>query len=207
VSGARGGGTRAGLLLAGALCLCACPEDQPKADDRLIEKLKAEQERLAKSGHAVTGPPTAPAPNPLAVAVEKNEAPRDLPLPGEVSASSGKDGAVVQLTGLTRSRTLKGEHMALTSDATFLAVKLELTPGHTATTFDLPAAALQPAGGEEIGVARDAQAVMGQRLARLALSNAQAITLYFDVPEGALKPGLKLKIPASPEPVMMGLVP
>ncbi len=196
------------LVLATGLLL-GCPDQGPKADDPLIQKLKAEQERLAKNGTPAVGPPTAPQPNPLAVAVEKNEAPKELPLPGEVSATVGKDGATVQLTGLTRSKTIKGEHMALTSDATFLAVKLTLTAGKTATTFDLPNSVLQPAEGDPVPIARDAQAVTGQRLATTPVGDGtqKTLTLYFDVPEGALKPGLKLKIPASPEPVMMGLVP
>ena len=55
------------MIRKAALCmlaLCACPEDKPKADDRLIQKLQAEQERIAKSGKPA---PVAPAPgeNPI----------------------------------------------------------------------------------------------------------------------------------------------
>ncbi len=192
------------------LVLTACPDDkQPRGDDRLIEKLKAEQARQAKSGVPNAGPLRAPPPNPLAEAVQKDEAPKELPLPGANDATAGKDGARVQLTGLTRSRTLKGEKMALTSDAAFLSVKLTLTPGAKSTTLELPAATLVPAEGEELAVARDAQAVMGQRLANAKLEGegSHPVVLYFDVPEAAFKPGLKLKIPAGPEPVMMVLIP
>ncbi len=195
-------------LLAVCLALCACPEDKPKTDDRLIEKLKAEQDRIAKSGKPA---PVAPQPgeNPLLAAVQKDEAPRELPLSSVTTASAGNEGARVSLMGLTRSTTLKGDKISLTSDAVFLAVKLSIIAGPIATTLDLPGATVQQDKGEPIAVARDAQAVMGQRLAPVKFSGEtqQQVVLYFDVPEAALKSGsgLKLKIPAGAEPVMLSL--
>jgi hypothetical protein len=195
-------------LLALALVLCACPEDKPKGDDHLIEKLKAEQDRIAKSGKP---PPVAPQPgeNPLLAAVQKDEAPREIPLAQVTTGSAGPKGARVTLMGMTRSTTVKGDKISLTSDAVFLAVKLSIIAGPTPTTLDLPAATVQQDKGEEIAVARDAQAVMGQRLASTKFEGEthQQVVLYFDVPEAALKSGsgLTLKIPAGDQPVVVSL--
>lgn len=196
-------------LLAVTLSLCACPDDKPpKTDDRLIQKLQAEQERIAKSGKPAPRPPE-PGENPLLAAVQKDEAPRELPLSGITTVSAGDKGAHVTLTGMTRSTTLKGEKISLTSDAVFLSVKLSIIAGPVATTFDLPSASLEQDKGEPIAVARDAQAVMGQRLATTKFEGEthQQVVLYFDVPEAALKSGsgLKLKIPSGGEPVMLSL--
>jgi hypothetical protein len=195
-------------LLAVTLLLCACPDDKPKGDDRLIQKLQAEQARIAKSGKPA---PMAPEPkeNPLLAAVQKDEAPRELPLAGLTTASAGDKGARVTLSGMTRSTTLKGDKISLTSDSVFLSVKLSIIAGPAATTLDLPSASVQQDKGEEIPVARDAQAVMGQRLAsaRFEGETHQQVVLYFDVPEAALKSGsgLKLKIPSGDQPVLLSL--
>jgi hypothetical protein len=143
-------------------------------------------------------------------AVQKDEAPRDIPLSGMTTASAGDKGAHVSLMSMTRSTTVKGDKISLTSDAVFLAVKLSIIAGPAPTTLDLPGATVQQDKGEEIPVARDAQAVMGQRLAQVKFEGEthQQIVLYFDVPEAALKTGsgLKLKIPAGTDaPVMLSL--
>src|SRR4029077_14853050 len=109
-----------------SLALCACPDDKPpKADDKLIEKLKAEQDRIAKSGKTPPGGPQR-GESPLLAAVQKDEAPRDIPLSAVTTASAGDKGARVSLMGMTRSTTVKGDKISLTSDAVFLAVKLSI---------------------------------------------------------------------------------
>lgn len=184
---------RAAPFAALALALAGCPKDEaPPADDRLLQKLQAEKDRVEKSGQPARPPvaPVAPEPNPLAARAAMPDAPKVLPVVGAPDFSCGK--AACRVSSVETSHNVAGEKMSLTSDDYFfkVVVTAQVAAGGP---VDLSQAKLV-SGATEVAIARDAQRLAGtHELSRTLKPGEKAeLTLYFEAPMAIVAPGLKL---------------
>ena len=167
--------------------LCACPprSAEPLVDERdpLIQKLKAERERLEKARQST---------NPLADAIEHEAPPEQLkPLSG---ASLNAQGASFTVRSLEATQAVRAPKMALHTAERFLKVTLSVISA-TALRLDLSTTKLSTAT-REFPLARDAQR-LSEHASELSLdaNSARDVVLYFELPADALGPGLKLILP------------
>ncbi len=184
-------------LAAVGLALAGCPksDEQPPADDRLLQKLQAEKDRLQKNGEAprpLPGPAPIAEPNPLAQRAAMPDVPKVLPVPGNPDFACGK--ASCRVSSVETSHSVATDKMTLTSDDYFVRVVVtaQLAAGGP---IDLSQATLVQ-GEEKFTIARDAQSLGGTRdLNRAAKPGEKTeATLYFEVPKAAIAPGLKLVV-------------
>ncbi|MHB8874943.1 MAG: hypothetical protein ACYC8T_14740 [Myxococcaceae bacterium] len=193
------------VALAGAFALCACPREPAPDDERLLQKLKAEQQRLAG------GAPAAQAPAPpltgaddakeklaqLAAAGAVDEGARRLP-PGNATVHVGS--VAMKLASLSAGHSVSGGgKVSVTTPDLFLKVSLAAqNVGPAPAKLDLSFARVS-SGGQDYPLARDAQRAAGtHELQReFPLSERADLVLYFELPKEALREGLKLVLPAA----------
>ncbi len=197
-------------LLTAALFLGGCkeesvPEYPGAGDDRTLQKLRQEVDRVNQGGRPSQGPEATrgdPNANLAGLAAGLNvptERTWELPAPNEAVRV---DALSVKLAGLESSHSVKGSgKVSVTSEDLFFRVQL-LTHnlGSTPTTLDLDDAKLVGAGGQSHAVARDAQAVAGTRPLRRtwAPDERTDVVLLFELPPEALRDeGLHLLLQGS----------
>ncbi len=180
---------RASLVIAGLLLFSACPkkDEPPEFDpnDRLLKKMKEEQERLAKAP-----PRPQQEPDPLAEIVAKPSKPENLGIPSGVAADLGPISLV--LVEVQQSQTVSGEKVSLSTTDRFLKVTLEAT-SKKGLDLDLSGATL--ANGEKTAkLARDAQrAARGTPLVtHLGEGVQNELVLFFEAPDEMIGKGLKI---------------
>lgn len=176
--------------LAVGLLLCGCPkkDDAPPEfdpNDRLLQRMKAEQERLAKAG-----PPRLREPDPLAAIVASPSRPESLGIPSGVAADLGP--LSLSLAGVEQSQTVGGDRVSLATTDRFLKVTLEAT-AKKELELDLSGATLA-FGERSVPLARDAQrAARGSPLVtKFGAGEHQRLILYFEAPAEMIRKGLKI---------------
>lgn len=188
------------LLTAAALLLGGCTKEESArgaeggGDDRTLQKLRAEVDRVNQGGHPTRGPEsTRGDPNAqlagLAAGLDES-ADRPLALP-EPNATVHVDTLAVKLTGLESSHSVKGSgKVALTTEELFLRVRLVTqNVGAAPMTLDLDGAQVMGAGGQPYPLARDAQVVAGTRPLRRTWAPQERtdVVLLFELPPAALR--------------------
>jgi hypothetical protein len=192
----------AALLWTAAL-LGGCTKEEPvPGEDRTLEKLRAEVDRVNRGG--------APANPPLAVddprarlasraAGHEEKAAPQLSLPGR-NDTVHVGTVAVKLTGLEAHHSVRGNGaVGLTTDELFLRVEL-LTQnvGSAPVALALGGARLRDAWGKEYTLARDAQLLTGTRPLERTWEpdKREPLVLLFELPPAALASGLTLLLPA-----------
>jgi hypothetical protein len=178
------------FLALGLLLLCGCPkhEDPPEFDpnDRLLQKMKAEQDRLAKN------PPRMqePAVDPLAEIAARPGKPENLGIPSGVSADLGP--VSLTLLEVQQSQTVSGGKVSLATTERFLKVTLEAASKKD-VDLDLSGATLA-LDDKSVPIARDAQrAGRGSSLVTpLGAGTTQKLVLFFEAPDEMIRKGLKI---------------
>lgn len=172
-----------GLMFAG------CPKDEPQQEfdpnDRLLQKLKAEQERLAKAPKLKE-----PEPDPLAKIVASDSKPDFLGVPEGVAADLGT--TALTLVEVQRSQTVAGAKLSLSTTDRFLRVTLDAAAKKD-VTLDLSGAKLEN-GEHSVGIARDVQRVgHGSPLSvSLRAGSTEKLVLFFEAPDEMIAKGLKI---------------
>jgi hypothetical protein len=189
------------LLLALA---CTKGAEAPSEQDRLIAKLKAEQERMKAAPETARTGPDLTNPNfntgeedPLAKTAAEPQTPViTLKLPDKLDFSSGK--LAVHLNGVETTQAVNAGKVKLSTNERFLRVDLKLS-AQDKVEFDLSGASVQ-AGSENFPIARDAQRVVGTRTLTgpLNAGDAREAVLMFELPDAALEKGATLKLPLTP---------
>ncbi|MGV3619212.1 MAG: hypothetical protein ACO1OB_00265 [Archangium sp.] len=180
------------LLLIGLL-FTACPKDEPQEptfspDDRLLQKLKAEQERITNEKKKRAAEEAEP--DPLAKVVTANSKPDFLGIPSGVAADLGD--VAFALIEVQRSQTVTGRKVSLSTADRFLRVTLEAN-AEKDTLLDLSAAQLVN-GDKTAGIARDVQRLgNGSPLSLQLRTHALTqVVLFFEAPDEMIGKGLKL---------------
>lgn len=176
------------------LLLAGCPKDEPPAfdpNDRTLQKLKAEQDRLSRGGQA-SAPPRATdtPPNPLAEAAAAQGRPEPLEVPAGTSAKVG--ALTLSVKRAEVSQTVAGGKVSLSTADRFVRVTLTAVTGKR-ETLELADAKLVN-GAEEAGLARDVQKLgQGSPLsATVEPGVTQDLVLFFEAPPAMIKKGLKI---------------
>ncbi len=172
-----------GLLLSGCPKKDEPPEFDP--DDRLLQKMKEEQERLAKAA-----PRRLQEPDPLAEILARPSKPENLGIPTGVAADLGP--VSLSLLEVQQSQTVGGGKVSLSTTERFLKVTLEAT-SKKAIDLDLSGATLV-SGENTVGIARDAQrAARGSPLVTsVQPGGPQKLVLYFEASDEMMGKGLKI---------------
>ncbi|MFP2910161.1 hypothetical protein ACLESD_35015 [Pyxidicoccus sp. 3LFB2] len=186
--------TAAALLLGGCTKEESAPGAQGGGDDRTLQKLRAEVDRVNQGGRPTQGPESTrgdPNANLAGLAAGVDEAAeRKLPLP-EANATVHVETLAVKLTGLESSHSVKGSgKVSLTTEDLFLRVQLVTqNVGAAPLTLDLGGAKVVGATGQEVPLARDAQAVVGTRPLRRTWAPEERtdVVLLFEVPPAVLR--------------------
>ncbi|NTX00567.1 hypothetical protein HUA74_00560 [Myxococcus sp. CA051A] len=189
-------------LLAAALLIGGCTKEEPSsealgtADERTLQKLRQEVDRVNQGGRQAHGPEaTRGAPNAqlagLAAGLEE-AAPRQLGVP-EGNATVHVDSVAVKLTGLESSHSAKGSgKMSVTTEELFLRVQfVTQNVGPKPVTLDLESVTVVDAQGASYVLARDAQVLAGTRPLRRTWAPEERadIILLFELPPPALREG------------------
>lgn len=190
------------MLLCAAALLGGCKKEEPATgDDRTLEKLRQEVDRVNQGG-APSAAPGEDDPNARLAdlaAGQGQEQARTYALPSKETVKA--DTLALQPTGLESLHSLRGSgQVALTTGELFLLVKLDAeNAGEKPVHVALSTARLVDAGGKEYPLAHDAQTVGGTRKLDRTWEQAQrdALVLVFEVPPAAIAPGLSLLIPTS----------
>ncbi len=176
-------------LVIGLLLACGCPkkDEPPEFDpnDRLLQKLKEEQERLARAP-----PHRIEEPFPLAEIVARPSKPENLGIPAGVAADLGP--VSLTLIEVQQSQTVGSGKVSLATTERFLKVTLEAT---TKKPIDLDLSSATLAFGEKtVGIARDAQrAARGSQLVTsVETGGPQKLVLYFEAADEMIGKGLKI---------------
>lgn len=169
------------------LLLCGCPKNEaPEFDpnDRLLQKMKQEQERLAKL------PPRMPEPDPLADIIARPTKPEKLFIPAGVAADLGPIS--LSLVEVQQSQTVGGGKVSLSTTERFLRVTLEAT-SKKELDLDLSGATLV-FGEHTFHLARDAQrAARGSDLVtKFSVGSQLTLVLFFEVPDEMIGKGLRI---------------
>ncbi len=190
----------AALLWTAAL-LGGCTKEEPVPEDRTLEKLRAEVDRVNRGG--------APATPPLAVddprarlasraAGHEEKGPPKLALP-EKNDTVHASTVAMKLTGLEALHSVRGNGaVGLTTDELFLRVEVVTqNVGSAPVALALGGARLRDAWGKEYTLARDAQLLTGTRpLERTWEPNQrEPLVLLFELPPASLASGLTLLLP------------
>ncbi|MCE9667347.1 hypothetical protein LY474_05925 [Myxococcus stipitatus] len=196
-------------LLAAVLLVGGCTKDEPTsgamgtADDRTLQKLRQEVDRVNQGGRATPGPERADPNAQLAglAAAQEDMAPRKLNLP-ESNATVHVDTVALKLTGLEASHSVKGSgKLSMTTEDEFLRVQLvSQNVGEKPATLDLEEAKVVDAKGVAYGVARDVQVLAGTRPLRRTWGPEERtdVVLLFELPPQLLRDGdLGLVIPGT----------
>ncbi len=200
------------LLTAAALLLGGCTKEesapagaQGGGDDRTLQKLRAEVDRVNQGGHSTPGPEATrgdPNANLAGLAAGLDEAAEQrLRLP-ESNNTVHVDSLAVKLTGLESSHSVKGSgKVSLTTEELFLRVQMVTqNVGAAPLTLDLGGAKVMGASGQEVLLARDAQAVAGTRPLRRTWAPEERtdVVLLFELPPSVLREdGLHLVLQGS----------
>jgi len=196
--------TRA-LIACAALLLAGCPKEEsaPPMDDRLLEKLKAEQERLAQGGQPGGPPRAAQADDALARAVTNDAAPRELSLPAQASITHA--GVTVSAVSARAMQKVFAGKVALSTGDTFLELVLEVQAEAAGTPVDFTAAKLA-LGPDSWEVAGDVQRSTKAGPLKIAAGSAPTrVTVYFEPETRALSKGLTLVLPFGQDTVELPL--
>ncbi|MBU8896008.1 hypothetical protein DRW03_05275 [Corallococcus sp. H22C18031201] len=183
----------AALLVGGCTKDDASPSEAPGAEDRTLQKLRAEADRVRKGG-APSAPPDAVAPprGTLAdlAAVSDEGGKHRLALP-EHTDTVHVDTVAMKLTSLESSHSLKGNgKLGLTTEDLFLRVQLVTqNVGAAAVTLSMDGARLEDAQAQVYRLARDAQAVAGTRPMTRSYPPEERsdLVLLFEVPPATLQ--------------------
>lgn len=173
-----------GLLLSG----CPKKDEPPEFDpnDRLIQKMKAEQDRLARE------PPRTrePQPDPLAEIAARPLKPENLGIPSGVAADLGV--VSLSLMEAQQSQTVGTDRVSLSTTQRFLKVTLEALSKKD-VDLDLSGATLA-FEDREVHLARDAQrAGKGSPLVVNLREGARTkLVLFFEAPDEMIRKGLKI---------------
>lgn len=176
-----------------ALSLCACPKEPEAgpalADDRTLQKLKAEQERLSKAGAPKVVTPKDE--DPLNTAIAAPIKPEALGIPSGVAADLGP--VALTLLEVQQSQTAGNGKVSLTTGERFLKVTLDAKTEKEVLELDLSKAKVIN-GDQEFSLARDVQlAAHGSPLlARVSPGGSEKLTLWFEVPPEVIRKGLKI---------------
>ncbi len=180
-----------GAIALAGLLLCGCPkqDEAPRGfdpDDRLLQKLKAEQERLDKAGPPRTKEPE---PDPLAAVLAQPLKPESLGVPPGVAADLGP--LALALVEVQQSQQVGGDRVSVSTTDRFVRVTLEATAAK-GLTLDLSTATLEREG-RAVFIARDAQrAGRGSALsAEFQAGSKKTLVLYFEAPPEMVSKGLK----------------
>lgn len=178
------------LVLIGLL-FTGCPKDEPEQprfdpDDRLLQKLKSERERL----EAEKKKRAEPEPDPLAQVVTNGTKPDYLGVPEGVAAPLGP--VELSLIDVQRSQTVSGAKLSLSTADRFLRVTLKAKTSEK-ITLDLSGARLEN-GDASVGVARDVQRLGKGSPLSLVLDTAgtERVVLFFEAPDEMIGKGLKI---------------
>ncbi|WP_338864164.1 hypothetical protein [Myxococcus stipitatus] len=166
------------------------------AEERTLQKLRQEVDRVNKGGRPATGPEAARGAQNAqlaGLAAGLDEAvPRQLGVP-ESNETVHVDTVAVKLTALESSHSVKGSgKMGVTSEELFLRVQLiTQNVGPKPATLDLESAKVVDAQGASYALARDAQALAGTRPLRRtwALEERADVILFFELPPPVLREG------------------
>lgn len=189
-------------LLAAALLWGGCTKEEaaPGAtqggEDRTLQKLRQEVDRVNQGGRPAQGPGSTrgdPNANLAGLAAGLDEsAEQTLALP-ERNDTAHVDTVAVKLTGLTSSHSVKGSgKVGLTTEELFLRVQLVTqNVGPAPVTLDLDGAKVVDGQGQQYGLARDAQVVAGTRPLRRTWAPEERtdVVLLFELPPAALREG------------------
>ncbi|MEW5742960.1 MAG: hypothetical protein AB1938_28855 [Myxococcota bacterium] len=194
------------LFLVLAVGLLGCPKEEPPFDpstDRTLQKLKEEQDRLAKGG-TPSGPPGVKTPeDPLAEAAAAQAPPRALTLPPGGIARVGP--VQLELRRAEVSQTLKTARASISTGERFVRVVLTAT---TTTKAPLSLTGVKLARGDETaGIAGDVQRLGQGSPLETAIEPGvdQDLVLYFEVSPSMIAPGLKIILPAGEKAVELPL--
>ncbi|MBZ4421835.1 DUF4352 domain-containing protein [Myxococcus sp. RHSTA-1-4] len=186
--------TAAALLLGGCTKEESTPGAQGMGDDRTLQKLRAEVDRVNQGGRPTQGPEaTRGDPNAnlagLAAGLDASGE-RRLSLPAS-NETVHVDTLAVKLTGLESSHSVKGSgKVGLTTEELFLRVRLiTQNVGAAPLTLDLDGAKVVGADGQQYTLARDAQVVAGTRPLRRTWAPEERtdVVLLFELPPAALR--------------------
>nr|WP_211193792.1 hypothetical protein [Pyxidicoccus fallax] len=188
---------------------CTKEEATPGAlgagDDRTLQKLRAEVDRVNQGGRPSQGPEATrgdPNANLAGLAAGLDESgERQLELPAS-NATVHVDALAVKLTGLDAAHSVKGSgKVGLTTEDLFLRVRLVTqNVGAAPLTLDLDGAKVVGADGQQYTLARDAQVVAGTRPLRRTWAPEERtdVVLLFELPPAALRDdGLHLALQRS----------
>lgn len=179
-------------LLLISLLFTACPKDEPQQptfspDDRLLQKLKAEQERLGNERKKKVEEAEQ---DPLTKVLTGDSKPDFLGIPKGVAGALGDVG--FELVEVQRSQTVSGRKVSLSTPDRFLRVTLDAT-AEKKTTIDFTGAQLVN-GDKTAGIARDVQR-LGNGTPLSTEFHVHALTrvvLFFEAPDEMIGKGLKL---------------
>ncbi|MCP3101069.1 hypothetical protein LZ198_19520 [Myxococcus sp. K15C18031901] len=198
-------------LLAAALLVGGCTKDEASpgamgnADERTLQKLRQEVDRVNQGGRATAAPePVRAAPNAQLAglaAAQTDMAPQKLNLP-EPNDTVHVDTVAMKLTGLEASHSVKGSgKLSMTTEDQFLRVQLVTqNVGEKPASLDLDEAKVVDAKGTAYGVARDVQVLAGTRPLRRTWGPDERtdMVLLFELPPQALREStLGLVIPGT----------
>ncbi|HEY0093519.1 MAG TPA: DUF4352 domain-containing protein [Archangium sp.] len=196
-------GTRGlAVLLCAAALLGGCKKEEPApTEDRTLDKLRQEVDRVNQGG-APSASPEETDPNARLAGLaagQAQEKPRTYTLPSKETVKV--DTLALQPTGLESLHSLRGSgKLSLTTDELFLRVKLDAeNAGQKSVHVPFSTARLVDAGGKEYPLAQDAQTLAGTRKLDRTWESEQrdSMDLIFEVPPAAIAPGLSLLIPTS----------
>ncbi|MCY1081175.1 hypothetical protein [Archangium lansingense] len=190
------------VLLCAAALLGGCKKEEPApSEDRTLEKLRQEVDRVNQGGAPAASPDETDPNARLAglAAGQDQEQAKTYALPSRETVKA--DTLALQPSGLESLHSLRGSgKVALTTDELFLRVKLDAqNAGEKPVHVAFSTARVVDAGGKEYPLARDAQTVGGTRKLDRTWEQEQrdSVVLVFEVPPAAIAPGLSLLIPTS----------
>lgn len=177
-----------GALIIASLAACPKQDEPPEFDpstDRALQKLRAEQERLAQE----TRQPAPP--DPLTTAITSPVKPESLGVPKGVEADLGP--LTLSLVGVEQSQTGGGGKVTLITSDRFVRVTLEAeSKDGQPIEIDLSQATLA-FGDQTFNVARDVQrASKAPLVVKVSPGSSQKFDVHFECPPEVITKGLKI---------------
>jgi len=200
---------RALVALLCVALLPGCPKEESSpfdpSSDRTLQKLKEEQERLAKGGKPGGPPVTKPPPeeDPLAAAAAAQAPPRPLDLPATRTVKLG--AVTLELRRLEVSQTIQTARASVSTGERFVRVAFVAT---TSARTPLSLGQVELArGGERASIAMDVQRLAQGSPLETAIEPGveQDLVLYFEAPPSMIAPGLKIILPVGEKAVELPL--